>query len=71
VTPVANAAKTKTMQSTKDIRPGTTGVNSMPRNVNYYRHLLDSTASNETGIEWVLKLRSPTASDLEPYKKFE
>jgi len=41
----------------------------IPKNINFYRHLIDSVYANESGVEWVLKLRSPTESDL--HKKLD
>lgn len=31
----------------------------MPRNVNYYRHLIEASDATEGGVGWVLKLRTP------------
>jgi len=42
----------------------------IPRNVNYYRHLIEDHYATEHGIEWVLKLRSPK-SELDLTKKLE
>ena len=35
--------------------------NGIPKNINFYRHLMDNKFANENGVEWVLKLRSPKA----------
>jgi hypothetical protein len=41
----------------------------IPRNVNFYRHLINAKAINENDIEWVLKLRTPAERSQE--HKFE
>lgn len=36
----------------------------IPRNVNYYRHLLDAAYITENDINWVLRLRDPKRINL-------
>jgi len=34
----------------------------LPRNVNFYRHLINDHDATEHGLEWALKLRSPSCN---------
>lgn len=40
--------------TTSTVKEGHTGI---PRNVNDYRHIIDTVYANESDVEWVLKLR--------------
>ena len=35
----------------------------IPRNVNYYRHIIDSNNATESDVQWVLKLRGAAAAE--------
>jgi len=52
--------KAKTSQRSNKANSKSTS--NIPRNVNFYRHLLNDTNANEHGVEWALQLRSPTST---------
>jgi len=59
-TTIQNQRKTSITQHQRTDASDKTNT-SIPRNVNYYRHLIEDHCATEDGIEWVLKLRSPRA----------
>jgi hypothetical protein len=55
------------MGSSKDLRTssqvGSERKLNIPRNVNFYRHLMESISISEKGVEWVIHLRSPMKAE--------
>jgi len=68
VSPTKSQSTRNLQRNNKDIKDPAADLRSprIPRNVNFYRHLIFDKHSSETDIEWVLKLRSPT--DMSKYK---